>query len=367
MKLCCIFNYAPSYRESIYTKIDQTFDTQWCFAKEVHYGKGSGIKAFNWSVLRKEVHEIKNRKVLGRFLWRTNIQTLPFKGYDKFLISGDLSLSYIPFLLCCKILGVPVYGWGHGSKTFNRGTGPIDKIFYKLLTGYFTYGEGGRNRLVELGVDEQKIRVIYNSLNEGVNPEEIEKLKSSVYFEYFKNSAPVLIFIGRLIPSKKLEWIIEAMKNHRRVGLNYNLMIIGTGSDEDKLRLLTKQYGLEERVWFYGACYDESKLNELLYNADLCVSPGEVGLTALHTMSYGTPVISHDNFEKQGPEYETIRNEETGLLFQYDNFDDFCLKVQTWLSLNHSRDIIRQNCYQVINTFWNSNYQLKLLIDTFKQ
>ena len=30
-KLCCIFNYAPLYRKSIYTKIDEEFDAQFYF------------------------------------------------------------------------------------------------------------------------------------------------------------------------------------------------------------------------------------------------------------------------------------------------------------------------------------------------
>ena len=53
---------------------------------------------------------------------------------------------------------------------------------------------------------------------------------------------------------------------------------------------------LQDQIWFYGACYDESKLGELIFNADLCVSPGNVGLTAVHSMGYGTPVITHNNF-----------------------------------------------------------------------
>ena len=34
-KLCCIFNYAPLYRSSIYKKIDEEFDTQYCFSDMV--------------------------------------------------------------------------------------------------------------------------------------------------------------------------------------------------------------------------------------------------------------------------------------------------------------------------------------------
>ena len=123
---------------------------------------------------------------------------------------------------------------------------------------------------------------------------------------------------------------------------------------------------LQDNVWFYGKCYDEIELSSLIYNADLCVSPGNVGLTALHSMSYGTPVISNDDFETQMPEYETIVVGKTGELYEKDSFDDFCGKIKLWLSQKTSREQVRQNCYNVINDKFNSQYQIELLKSVIK-
>ena len=38
----------------------------------------------------------------------------------------------------------------------------------------------------------------------------------------------------------------------------------------------------------------------------MLVSPGNVGLNAVHALSYGTPVITHNNVNNQMPEHETI-------------------------------------------------------------
>ena len=43
---------------------------------------------------------------------------------------------------------------------------------------------------------------------------------------------------------------------------------------------------------FQGAVFDESN-SELIYHSDLCVSPGNVGLTAIHSLTYGVPVATH--------------------------------------------------------------------------
>ena len=61
--------------------------------------------------------------------------------------------------------------------------------------------------------------------------------------------------------------------------------------------------------------YDENEIGDLIYNADLCVSPGNVGLTAIHTLTYGTPVLSHANFPNQMPEFEAIDKDFTSFLF----------------------------------------------------
>ncbi|MCD8208612.1 MAG: glycosyltransferase family 4 protein, partial [Bacteroidales bacterium] len=136
-------------------------------------------------------------------------------------------------------------------------------------------------------------------------------------------------------------------------------------------------------VWFYGECYDEKKLAELFYNADLCVSPGNVGLVAIHAMQYGLPVVSHDNFETQMPEYETIVEGKTGALFKEGDVDDLCRVVKNWLD-GHSalmpfkhpsketrekfeddrvrlREETRNACYKVISEHWTAEEQLKVL------
>ena len=53
-------------------------------------------------------------------------------------------------------------------------------------------------------------------------------------------------------------------------------------------------------------CYNEEANAELLYNASVCVCPAEVGLTAIHSLLFGTPVVSNDNFDEQMPEFESI-------------------------------------------------------------
>lgn len=356
MRLCCIFNYAPLYRKSIYAKIDEEFDTQFYFGDMV-----SDIAKMDYEDFKKYPVTVRDRKIGGKVLWRRDISFLPFKNYDAFLIIGDLSLSYFLFMILSHLLGKKVYAWGHGDKSFAGKSKHYAKWFYNHCDGFFTYGEGGKKRLVELGVPENKLHVIYNSLNDGVDPQVQAVCDSTIIKDHFNNGLPTIVFVGRLTKVKRLDWIIEAQDAHLKRGIGYNVLIIGDGNEAASLKEMAVARRLENYIWFYGECYDDEKLSVLLYNSDLCVSPGNVGLTALHSMTYGTPVISHNDFETQMPEYEVIVPGKTGDLYVKGDFKDFCMSIERWLSAGYDRDAVRQNCYDIINDKYNSDYQIRLL------
>jgi len=366
IKLCCIFNYPPLYRESIYKKIDETFDTQFIWSEEVIDGVPSDIKKLDYSIFKRKPIINKNKLLFGKYLWVTGLLCLPFKEYDAFLVTETAYNSGFPFAILCRLLGKKVYGWGHGEKRVSKKFAPFFKLKYWLFTGFFSYGEKGRERLIEQGIPANKIHVIYNSLGGLVDPNERKQYSSDVLKIHFGNTFPTLLFVGRLTKVKQLDWLIKAISMHDNKGLNYNLLIVGDGEEKARLSNMAADAGVAERIWFYGECYDDSKLNILIYNSDLCVSPGNVGLTALHSMIYGTPVLSHDDFETQMPEYETIVPGETGDLYRYGSFEDFCKKIEEWLSHPINREQVKSNCYRKINSRWNSEYQIQVFKSVLK-
>lgn len=366
--LCCIFNYPPKYRESIYKKIDEAFDTQFYFGSEVLQGLSSGIEKLDLGIFKNKPKHIKTIRLFRSFYWRTGIIFLPFKrNYTSFLITGDTPLSYYPFLFFCCLLGKKVYAWGHGLKHHSRRLGFLEKFYQNSLTTYLTYSEKGRERMIELGYPLEKYRVIYNSLNEGVDYEVANYQRSEIYKRHFDNDDPVLIFTGRLTENKRLDMLVQAVSELNEEHFNVNLMIVGDGTMSESLHSSVKNFGIEDRVWFYGECYDESVLKKLFYNADLCVSPGNVGLTALHALSYGVPVVTHDDFFAQMPEYEVVVPSRTGLLYKKGDQEDLKAKIREWFSLSIDRDKVREMCYSMINDKWNSLNQIEILKDVIKE
>ena len=81
----------------------------------------------------------------------------------------------------------------------------------------------------------------------------------------------------------------------------------------------------------------------------------------MHTMVFGTPVISHNNFPWQMPEFEAIHSGITGDFFEMDNLDSLCQCITHWFRVNHDREIVRKACFEEIDTQWNPYFQIQVL------
>ncbi len=115
---------------------------------------------------------------------------------------------------------------------------------------------------------------------------------------------------------KKLDLLLEAINSINEETPKINLIIIGDGPERKDLEI--KGISGIENQWlhFTGACYDEEEIGKYLSKSDLCVSPGNVGLTAVHSLSFGTPVCTHDNMSNQMPEAGAIQDGYNGFFFR---------------------------------------------------
>lgn len=107
-----------------------------------------------------------------------------------------------------------------------------------------------------------------------------------------------LLFIGRLHPVKSIPTIFNAMVHLKKLGVDVQLDLAGTGdsSYEQLLRQKINQHQLDQRVVWHGHV-NENQKKTLYQNADLFVLPSlheNFGLAAAEAMSVGLPVIVSD-------------------------------------------------------------------------
>jgi len=119
-----------------------------------------------------------------------------------------------------------------------------------------------------------------------------------------------LLYVGRLIPFKHPELLLQAYKLYRQKGGCLPLIIAGGGSMEPELKAYADQTGLSAYIQFRGRIPQPEEL--LPEAAVLCVSSLSegFGLVMLEAMAAGIPVLGFD----APAMHEVILHKKTGLL-----------------------------------------------------
>lgn len=359
-RTCCIFNIAPHYRKPIYQAIAEKINCDFYIGDKMQYE----IKTFEYEILKgfkKRVHNVH----FGKFYWQRGTVRLLFKPYKYYIIDGEpFCLSSWFILILAKLTGKKVIPWTHGW--YGRESAVkriIKKVFFKMCSKLMVYGEYAISLMRKEGFAKKEMYCIANSLDSYRHAEMRNQLKkTNIFTGHFKNDYPTILYCGRIQKSKKLEMIIDCAKKLKDSQRPVNVVIIGKDSENVNLEEYTKKVGLGDSVWMYGPCYDETKLGEMFYNAAVCVSPGNVGLTAIHAMTFGCPVITHGNFPYQGPEFEAIIPGVTGDFFEQGSTDDLVKKVKGWISTDSKqREITRTEAFKEIDRKWNIDYQIGII------
>lgn len=166
----------------------------------------------------------------------------------------------------------------------------IRKIFMKLLYPrvdvIIAVSEAVKNDLIKnFSVDRKKIAVIYNFI-------EIEKRKISPKLSSRKTPKTwKVIYVGRFVRQKRLQVLIKAvalLKNK----LSVDLLLVGKGPEEKKLKRLIEKYNVSKKVKFISPTL---KIKNLINKADLAVLPSAIegqSNFALEAMAEEVPVLS---------------------------------------------------------------------------
>jgi len=156
------------------------------------------------------------------------------------------------------------------------------------------------------GIDERKIDVINNSLDE---------LSYDKTMEFPQFNGFTVITIGRLIPLKRIDNLIRAIAELP----DCRLIIVGDGPEEQNLKNIARELGINSRVIFTGQVSRKKALS-YLKSADLFVQTSiheTFPHVILEAMQIGVPVIA----TKVGGIAEIVEDSVTGLLVEPNNND----------------------------------------------
>ncbi len=138
---------------------------------------------------------------------------------------------------------------------------------------------------------------------------------------YDLNGNDYLLFLGRIDPIKRVEWVLDAKELLRD---NTKIVIAGGAQDSSSsayLHFLEQKHKYDPRIIFTGPVLGDEK-SELYSNCILFLSPSQdegLPITLLEACSYGKCSIVTDIEAYR----EVIKNEVNGFLFTKDDKNEF--------------------------------------------
>ena len=149
------------------------------------------------------------------------------------------------------------------------------------------------------------------------------------------NTRDGLVFVGRLVEKKGVEYLIEAMAMLRPKYPQLNLVVIGDGPLRESLAALAQTRGVSDRVRFIGSVRNE-ELPDYFRAAAISVMPSVVaasgdqeglGLVAVEAQGCGCAVIASDLPAVR----DTVIDGQTGLMARPADAADLAAKIAVLL------------------------------------
>jgi glycosyltransferase involved in cell wall biosynthesis len=367
-------NIGPLYIEPLWNTLLRSEEIEYIF---ITSAKGSqGIRTIDPETFfaknnapRSAWRFVKNNYIGKVLFYQPGVISEVLKNdLDVYIFSGEMyTLSTWIAALIVKINRKPVFFWGHG---YYGNEGRLKKylrlLFYKIPAYHFLYGNRARQLMIGFGFDPEKMFTVYNSLDyetqkeiyRQTNPQQLEELKEKLLPG--RSAYPTALFIGRLTKQKKINLLITALHLLKNKGTEFNCILIGNGEEKENLQEIVNGYELNNSVCFYGASYDETETSALIMLSDCCVSPGNAGLTAIHSMAFGTPVITHSEFSHQGPEAESVLEGKTGFLFKEDDIESLLAAMHHFVDKNQKKRM-EKDCIAMVETYYNPQNQADII------
>lgn len=132
-----------------------------------------------------------------------------------------------------------------------------------------------------------------------------------------------LLFVGRVDGEKRIDLLIQALHQLKRDDLQ--LIVAGKGAARSDLIKQTKEFGLENQIFFPGFVPD-GELPSLLNSADIFTMPSQAELLSIATleaMASGRPVLA----ARAQALPELVDDGINGYLFEDGDVDDLACKI----------------------------------------
>jgi len=185
--------------------------------------------------------------------------------------------------------------------------------------------------LSKLGVNEEKIHVIYNGVDH-------EKYKPSE-----KSEKPMILWIGRM---KKYKNPFDSLKIYKRLTKKAEMVVVGGGDLTEEFAKISKKVGVK----YLGKVTEEEKV-KLYQKAWVVLSTSYIegwGMTVVEANACGTPVVAYAT----GSMPEIIRDGVNGFLVPYKDYDYAAKVIDEILEEDKMKELSKRSLKESMKYNW---------------
>ena len=173
----------------------------------------------------------------------------------------------------------------------------------------------------------------------------------------------VIIYSGRLTELKGVRYLLEALSKLKIIRQDWVCWIVGSGEEEEKLRIISKDLGLDDYIHFLGKRDD---VPSLLEKADIFVLPTLLEnqpISLIEAQIAGKACIVSD----VGGLPEMVEHKVTGMLTPPANANLLYRNLALLLNNEFFRKKIGSNAKKWGMTHWSIDQGIKNLMEVYKE
>lgn len=365
-----IYHHFPHYRAPVLRALARSTRHKYRF-----FGARSdydGIKAFTGDE-NVTIEEIEFLRDSGRKIDIAGFEPAVSPPFDATIVIGNINMKGSwQAVSQARRNGLATAYWAHGwlrREAWYKAK--LRNFYFSRADRVLTYG----SRAVEIarasGFPEDRMRVIWNSLDWDEQSRHFRE-NASVDQAALRHGigmpagVPVIMTISRVTQLCRYDWLIDAVAHLRRErDIPAEIWMVGDGPELAALTAQAKAAGVP--LHLKGALYDEADVARHVMAADVIASPGKIGLTAMHALAYGTPAVTHSDFDRQMPEVEALVDGVSGAFFDYGDTMGLARALERVLADQRGLDERRLACRACLEGRFTPDDQARLIDDAMTE
>lgn len=242
----------------------------------------------------------------------------------------------------------------------------IERFVVKKVDHIWAMIEESRNRLINKGVNKEKISIVSNT------PIYERFIKASPTFpgtlQQHKDKL-ILLYVGFVNYSRGLDTVIESIPRLLKKNINIFCVIIGTGSAEKTLQDRVEKLDIQDNVSFEG-WIDNKRVPGYILSSDICLVPhhkcshwdNTIPNKLFDYMAAGKPVVVSD----VEPMERIVSDVKCGLIFKSGNASNLAEQLSR-LADQNLRKRMGENGLKAVEEKYNWSKDATVMLNSIQK